>query len=261
MASSASTVIRRSCLFAGMAALIGTLIFLWTSSRRPTGLESAGSWTMDGPSDEVPGYENPDEFFEYHAAIRRVEGGPGYPPNYRMEAFQMAQAARKRPGKKLAWVERGPGNVPGRTRAVLVDPGDPAHRTWYAGSVSGGLWKTTDAGASWQSLTDHLPNLAVTALAMPASNPDIIYMGTGEGFSNIAAVSGAGIFKSLDRGRTWTQLEETAYDPAFRWVNRLAVNPEDANTILAATNSGIFKSMDGGITWDRTYRPEYGLPV
>ena len=256
MPSSASTVIRRSCLFAGITALIVTSVFLWTSSRTPTGLESAGSWTMDGPPDEVPGYENPDQFFEYHAAIRRVEGGPGYPPNYRMEAFQMAQAARKRPGTKLAWVERGPGNVPGRTRAVLVDPDDPAHRTWYAGSVSGGLWKTTDGGASWQSLTDHLPNLAVTALAMPASNPDIIYMGTGEGFWNGDAVSGAGIFKSRNRGRTWAQLEETASDPAFRWVNRLAVNPEDANTILAATNSGIYKSTDGGITWDRTYRPE-----
>ena len=237
-------------------------MFLRTDLRTPTGLESGDSWTMDGPSDEVPGYENPNQFFEYHAAIRRVEGGPGYPPNYQMEAFQSAQAARKRPGTKLAWVERGPANVPGRTRAVLVDPDDPTHRTWYAGSVSGGLWKTTDAGASWQSLTDHLPNLAVTALAMPASNPDIIYMGTGEGFSNIDAVSGAGIFKSLDRGRTWIQLEETAYDRAFRWVNRLVVNPDDANTILAATNSGIFKSTDGGNTWDHTDRYKYnGRPV
>ena len=78
MSSSATTVICRSSLFAGLAVLIVTLIFLRTDSRTPTGLESKGSWTMDGLSDKVPGHENPDKFFEYHVVIRRAEGGPGY---------------------------------------------------------------------------------------------------------------------------------------------------------------------------------------
>ena len=233
--------------------LVILMIFPWTDSRAPTESESVGSWTTDGMSDKVPGYENPDKYLEYHAAIRQAEDSPDYPPNYRMEAFENAISARKRSGKKLAWVERGPANAPGRTRAVLVDPDDPTHRTWYAGSVGGGLWKTTNAGSSWQSLTGHLPNLAVSALAMPESNPDIIYMGTGEGFPIGPAISGSGIFKSMDRGRTWTQLKETAYNPAFRWVNRMAVNPDDGNIIVAATSQGIFKSTDGGVSWIKTY--------
>ncbi len=137
-----------------------------------------------------------------------------------MNAFNKAVAARKQPGRKLAWVERGASNVPGRTRAVIVDPDDPSHRTWFAGSVSGGLWKTLDGGASWQSLTDHLPNLAISALAIAPSDPDMIYMGTGESFNNFAGVGGSGIFRSTDRGRTWVQLASTVQGSAFRFVNR-----------------------------------------
>ena len=207
----------------------------------------ASSWAGSEAQDNSPGYDDPDQFFAYHAAIRGAGDGPGYPPNYRMEAFNKAVAARKKPARKLAWIERGPANAPGRTRAVIVDPDDPSHRTWYAGSVSGGLWKTVDAGASWEVLTDHLPNLAVSALAMASSDPDVIYMGTGESFGRSelggTSVGGSGIFRSTDRGRTWTQLEATARDPAFRFVNRMVVDPDDAQTVVAATTEGIFRTI------------------
>ncbi len=204
-------------------------------------------------SKRMDDFSHPDQFLAYHAAIRTAENGPVYPGNYRMDAFTKAVAARKTPGRKLEWVERGPANVPGRTRALIVDPDDPFHQTWFVGSVGGGLWKTSDGGQSWQVLTDHLPNLSVSALAMADSDRDVIYMGTGEGFGNIDGIIGSGIFKTTDRGNTWMQLSSTTQGLDFLFVNRLAVDPGDANTVVAATNIGIYRSSDGGSSWDNVY--------
>ena len=195
---------------------------------------------------------HPDKFAQYHNAIRSsAEGVNEYPAGYKITEFGKAFFAAKTT-RQLPWIERGPGNVGGRMRPLLVDPDDPSRLPWYAGSVSGGLWKTSDGGATWHSLTDHLPNLAVVSLAMGESNRDVMYMGTGEGFGDravYAAVAGNGIFKTTDRGQTWTHLESTISDASFRWVNRLAVDPANASVVLAATGAGIFRSTDGGMSW------------
>ena len=252
---------RRS--YVGLSVLAVLILVILTIPERSVPVVApAPRWNSTEPLDASSSYSSPDQFFAYHAAIRGGENSPGYPPNYRMEAFHKAVAVRKRPGRKLAWVGRGPANAPGRTRAVIVDPDDPSHRTWFAGSVSGGLWKTVDSGASWESLTDHLPNLAVSALAMAASDPNIIYMGTGEGFGDgFGSVGGSGIFKSTDRGRTWVQLSSTVQGSSFRFVNRIAVDPNEAQTVVAATNEGIFRTSDGGSNWNHVYRHEQGNSV
>ncbi len=195
---------------------------------------------------------HPDKFAEYFAQVRQGPNGETYPLNYKLDALKKAQSARKTAGRQLPWIERGPGNVGGRTRALLVDPTDPTENTWFAGSVGGGIWHTTNAGATWRPLTDDLPNLAIGSLAQSMSNPDVIYAGTGEGFGNLDAVAGAGIFKSIDHGETWTQLEGTI-TPDYRAVNRLVVDPADENVVVAATNTGIFRSVDGGTTWLQVY--------
>ncbi len=199
----------------------------------------------------------PDYYAAYHAGIRTRPDGTGYPPNYRLEALRRARAAKAAKGgraQRAPWVERGPANVSGRTRALVVDPDDPTHHTWIAGSVGGGLWKTSDAGQSWTPLGADMPNLAIAALVQAAGNPDVLYAGTGEGFGNSDAVSGAGVFKSTDRGLSWVQLPATAANPDFRAVNRLVVDPENADVVLAATNEGIFRSADGGGSWTAVYR-------
>ncbi|MCH8962455.1 MAG: hypothetical protein IH820_14340, partial [Bacteroidetes bacterium] len=198
----------------------------------------------------------PDLFEQYHAGIRTRSGddGPRYPMNYRLAELYKARMSHKTAGVKLPWQERGPSNVSGRTRALLVDPDDPTHHTWFAGSVSGGIWKTTDAGQNWTDLSPGLPNLAISSFAMPASNPDVIYAGTGEGFGNSDGVAGAGIFKSTDRGQTWAQLASIATDPNFRHVNRVIVDPENADLVLAATNTGIYRSENGGGSWTEVYK-------
>ena len=198
-------------------------------------------------------YGYPERFQEYHHAIRAGGNGETYPINYRMEELATALQARKNPGQVLNWKERGPGNVSGRTRAVLVDPSDATGNTWYAGAVGGGLWKSTNAGRGWVSLTDHLPNLAVSALAIPSSRPSVLYLGTGEGFGNHDAVAGSGIFKSIDYGFSWDQLTNTVGNEDFRYVNRLTVNPHNPDLVVVATNTGILRSTDGGSSWDKVY--------
>jgi len=202
--------------------------------------------------------EAPDEFLRYHAEIRTREGAeaPEYPMNYKMAETNKAVQRKALSLMKttiLPWNERGPGNIGGRTRGLIVDPDDQFKNTWYAGSVGGGVWKTTDGGLSWINKTPNLPNLATTCLAMAMSNHHTIYLGTGEGFGNIDAIRGDGIWKSTDRGENWSQLASTTRNTSFAYVNRIIVSPSDENILVVATNTGIFRSVDGGSSWTTSY--------
>jgi hypothetical protein len=150
------------------------------------------------------------------------------------------------------WEALGPGNLGGRTRALVVDPNRP--QTLYAAGVDGGVWKTTNGGATWDPLGDFLPSLAVTALALDPKDRQVLYAGTGEGFANTDAVRGAGIFKTVDGGLHWQRLAATA-TPDFYAVSRLVVSAR-TRTIYAATGSGVWRSGDAGLTWRRTLDPQ-----
>ncbi|MGH9838077.1 MAG: hypothetical protein ACREEM_04760, partial [Blastocatellia bacterium] len=145
------------------------------------------------------------------------------------------------------WTALGPGNIGGRTRAILINPQDP--NVMYAAGVAGGVWKSTNAGASWTPLADLIANIAVCSLAFDPKNPGIIYAGTGEGFPNVDGVRGAGIFKTTDAGATWARLTATANNPNFYAVNDLIVSTTDSNRVYAATSTGIWRSLDAGVTW------------
>lgn len=145
------------------------------------------------------------------------------------------------------WQALGPGNVGGRTRAILIDPITP--NTMYAAGVAGGVWKTTNGGASWSPLDDFMANIAVSSMAFEPGNSSVIYAGTGEGFFNADGVQGAGIFKSLDAGATWTRLASTT-GIDFQFVNDLVVgNGANSQHVYAATRSGVWRSIDGGTSW------------
>ncbi len=202
-------------------------------------------------------YEGPKQFLEFHRAIRTGEGEtePGYETNYQwkelQKAIRLSAAARTTSANGvLEWKERGPGNVPGRTRGIIVDPDDATHRTWYAGSATGGIWKTIDGGSSWQWLTPNISNLATSTLAMAESNHNVIYAGSGEGFGLLGGVIGSGVFKSTNRGNTWTLLTSTE---SFDEVNRIIISPTDENLVLVATNGGIYRTTNGGISWTKVY--------
>lgn len=150
------------------------------------------------------------------------------------------------------WTELGPGNIGGRTRALIIHPTN--HDTMFAAAASGGVWKTTDGGESWKPLADALANIAVNALAIDGADPNVIYAGTGEGFFNFDAIRGAGVFKSPDGGATWSRLAATATTD-FYYVNDIVVSPNNGQRVYAATRSGVWRSVDGGLSWGRALDP------
>ncbi len=210
------------------------------------------------------GMEEPGEATEFYLQRRAVDGKENLPTERYLAAKE--QIARMRhvslaTGKLTnlkasqaeraislgAWKELGPANIAGRARAMVFHPKDPS--TIYVGAAAGGVFKTTDAGQTWQSIGDMLPNMAVNSLAIDPTSPDVIYAGTGEGFGNIDAVRGAGIFKTTDGGASWKHLEATRNNSGFFFVNKLVVSTASPNRVYAATSIGVFRSMDGGESW------------
>lgn len=141
---------------------------------------------------------------------------------------------------RTGWKWLGPGNIGGRTRAIVVHPTNP--RIMWLAAVAGGIWKTTDGGLSWGPLADFMASLNVSTLILDPRNPDVLYAGTGEGFYNLDAFRGAGMFRSLDGGASWEQFPETK-TASFVFVNRLAISP-DGSALMAATREGMFRSTN-----------------
>ena len=107
------------------------------------------------------------------------------------KSMMSASAIGSTSGALGTWESIGPGNVGGRTRALLIDPINPD--VMYAAAVAGGIWKTTNGGNSWTPLNDFLANIAVSCMAFDPSNSNTIYAGTGEGFFNADGVRRTGI--------------------------------------------------------------------
>jgi photosystem II stability/assembly factor-like uncharacterized protein len=133
-------------------------------------------------------------------------------------------------------------------------PGQPD--TFYFGAVDGGVWKTTDAGHTWQPLFDHEADQSVGALAVAPSDPRVLYVGTGQVAPRWDVVSGAGVYRSGDGGKTW----ERRGLADSRHIGRIWVDPRNADTLLVAAlghffgpseERGVFRSTDGGKTWQK----------
>ena len=157
----------------------------------------------------------------------------------------------------------GPTKFGGRVRAIVVRPDNP-NIIWVA-AATGGLWKTTNAGADWSQADDFLPSLTFSSLTMDPQNANIMYAGTGELFALLqhpdripttfaeieglvlrSPMRGAGIIKTTDGGTKWEVIPFTANNPDFYYVNRIAVNPAAPNIVLAATSTGLWRSIDSG---------------
>ncbi|MCF2856051.1 rhombosortase-dependent cadherin domain-containing protein [Pseudoalteromonas sp. SMS1] len=194
---------------------------------------------------------------KYSAALAQIKSMPHYSIAQSSVLFDYQPQLNAPDGQNQElgdWQELGPGNIGGRTRTLIIHPTN--HDVMYTAGVAGGVWKTTDAGASWQPLSDLATNLAVTTLTFDPNNADIIYAGTGEGFFNFDALRGDGIFKSSDAGMTWEQISSTASNGDFQYVNKIAFSKNDANILYAATRTGVQKSMDSGSTWSTVFVPE-----
>lgn len=154
----------------------------------------------------------------------------------------------------LSWRWVGPAQMGGRLDVVQGVPGDV--RTIYLGHSSGGLYKSTDGGLTFASIFSTGTSTAIGALAIAPSNPNVVYVGTGEGFPRNTASPGDGVFVSTNAGKTWrfSGLRDSEH------VAKIAVDPTDANVAIVASlghewtpggDRGIFRTQDGGKTWQR----------
>ncbi|MEO9571091.1 MAG: T9SS type A sorting domain-containing protein [Polaribacter sp.] len=147
------------------------------------------------------------------------------------------------------FTERGPFNVPGRSRGIAIDPNNK--NRWYVGSVGGGVWLTEDDGLTWSNLTDFkIPNLSTSTIVISETDPNTLYVGTGEPFGSLDAVGGAGVFKTIDGGTTWQHLTSTT---TFGSIGRIIINPADKNHVVIGTTTGIYLTTDGGVNWSPRY--------
>ena len=154
----------------------------------------------------------PNKYFEqeYLNEINPATGRTHKRELLQLQARLNAERLEERaPGDAVnnPWVERGPDNVGGRTRALLFDPNDPTQETVYAGGVSGGLWKNTnisDINSVW-SYVGISENLSVSSIAVDPNNSNVWYVGTGESYTGADAV-GNGLWKTTDGGATWNQI-------------------------------------------------------
>ncbi|MBV8153157.1 MAG: glycoside hydrolase [Candidatus Eremiobacteraeota bacterium] len=153
----------------------------------------------------------------------------------------------------LHWRYVGPARG-GRTQAVTGIPNDPF--SYYIAAVNGGIWKSDDAGRTWQPIFDGQPTGSIGSLAVAPSNPKILYAGSGEGLQRPDLSIGDGVYKSTDGGATWTNVGLRN----GQQIPGIAVDPTDPNRLFVAVlghpygpndERGVYRSLDGGTTWQR----------
>ena len=161
----------------------------------------------------------------------------------------------------LRWRNVGPYRG-GRTRAIAGVPSQP--NVFYMAPVNGGVFKSSDYGRTWQPIFDDQPTASIGAVAVAASNPNVVYVGSGEGLHRPDLSVGDGIYKSIDAGKTWTHLGLRD----GQQIAQLAVDPKNGDRLFVAVaghpygpneERGVFRSADGGKTFEKVlYREDVG---
>lgn len=164
------------------------------------------------------------------------------------------------------WRAIGPHNIGGRTLAIAVNPQNP--NTIYAGSASGGLWRSYTAGEgdnAWEYVSTGFPVLGVSSIAIAPDDSNVIYIGTGEVYGSPVTFPGItgdrttrgsygiGILKSTDGGRTWQKSLDWLFQQQ-RGVQMVRINPRRPATVWAATTEGTYRSYDSGLTWQSVHQ-------
>ncbi len=226
-------------------------------------------WIEMMQDESVPLPEVQKAFYSYWKN-RKITKGSGYKPFKRWE-WRMQNLRTNPDGTRKAadhvwnawknsqkspsslagnWKSIGPSTIPmakgykglGRINAIGFHPTNES--VYYIGAPSGGLWKTTDGGSSWNSNTDNLPTLGVSSIIVDRANPETVLIGTGD--RDAGDAEGLGVMKSTDGGLTWQSWNSGMGN---KTVGRMIQHPSDANILYAATNGGIYKSTNAGSSW------------
>ncbi|UCC71983.1 MAG: glycosyl hydrolase [Gemmatimonadota bacterium] len=147
----------------------------------------------------------------------------------------------------------GPAFMSGRIGDIVKDPTDPS--VWYVAVASGNVWKTTNSGTTWTPIFDEYGSYSIGCLALDPNNPQVVWIGTGENASQRSAGYGDGIYKSLDGGRSWTNMGLRSSEH----IGKVLIDPRDSDVVYVAAQGplwapggdrGLYKTTDGGATWE-----------
>jgi photosystem II stability/assembly factor-like uncharacterized protein len=171
-----------------------------------------------------------------------------------LKAYDTYTTMRKAsPTQAVNWSYLGPTNISGRSTDHAVADKDGRRRI-YAAYATSGIWKTDDDGATWQVIWEHMPSTSIGDIAVAPSNPDVVWVGTGEANIFRASMAGVGIYKSTDAGKTWQHMGLTD----SQTIARIVVHPTNPDIVYASGHEwtdndtrGVFKTTDGGRTWSK----------
>ena len=221
-------------------------------------------------SGEVADFYDIQNAFNSYWSDRPIEKGKGWKQFKRWENFMEAriypegslmlpdlwlpweQNLNAPQSNSSSWTMSGPVMIPekpsgkgkagmGRINCIAFHPTN--QDIFYAGSPSGGLWKTSNGGLSWTTSTDKLLSIGVSDIAVNPSEPDIIYIATGDG--DAGDTYSVGILKSIDGGETWNSTKVTLDQSAMVYNRRIIINPNNPDILLATSNIGIYRTADG----------------
>ncbi len=158
--------------------------------------------------------------------------------------------------KDLRWQFLGPTNISGRVTDVAVPTPRGKTYTIYVATASGGVWKTDNEGTTWRPVFEHGPSTSIGDVTIAPSDPNIVWIGSGEANIFRSSMAGAGVFKSTDAGETWKHMGLAS----THTIPRIVVHPTDPNIVYVAASGhewtynedrGVYKSTDGGTTWEK----------
>jgi len=234
-----------------LAAVIFGFIFFLLKSMQPPALPIAAPKQEEGEKGGS-GMWPQEHFF----AARDY---PDFVPNLDVYASALAEAQSQsvqRGGNGLSapWTVQGPANIGARINTIKVHPINP--NIIYIGYSEGGVWKTTNGGATWKPIFDNQTMLSIGDIELDPQNPNIVYVGTGDPNISGYPFIGNGLWKSTDGGATWKSLGLEKQ----RIISKVIVHPTNSNIIYAATmgipfeannDRGLYKSTDGGLSWQQ----------
>jgi len=266
---------RKILLFVGLV-ILGIQANAQYNNSAPWMQNAASKKGVNSKNERISLSEITANFDEYWKGKDRFKKGSGYKPFKRWEDFwkystdadgqiptaeqlydawenHVALAANASNSEDSDWKPFGPKTISnhktstanlGRINIIVPDPTNDA--IVYAGAPAGGIWKSTDGTASWKAMSDGLPEIGVSGIAIDPKNTDIIYIATGD--DDAADTPSAGVFKSLDAGITWDTTGLNPVNTPFL-MNDIYISPSDSDILWVATSGGLYKSTDAGVSW------------
>lgn len=178
-------------------------------------------------------------------------------PSLRLKGYeQHVEMTKNSPFKKLKWSHIGPKNVSGRCTDIAVVAPKGKNYTIYVAAASGGVWKTVNEGTTWEPVFDQAASTSIGDIAIAPTNPDIVWVGTGEANIFRSSQSGVGIYKSIDGGKTWKHMGLAG----TYTIPRIVIHPTNPGIVYVAASGhewtdnkerGVYKTTDGGKIWEK----------